>query len=100
MTAKLAAGRLDRELPINLNFLLLPLAHKGLDLGRQFLLCRKAAMQALFGQGGKLNLDHVQPTAGLGREVKLKTLGESKGFRRRERFIQRTEVVRVQIILY
>jgi hypothetical protein len=78
--------------------LLLPFRDEGLDLCIPFLLCGEAAMQALLRQGREL--DPLEPTTRLGREGKLEVLAECKGFRGRERFLERTEVVRVPIILY
>src|SRR4051794_2904990 len=72
--------------------LLLPFRDEGLDLCIQFLLCGEAAMQALLRQGRELDLDPLEPTTRLGREGKLEVLAECKGFRGRERFIERTEL--------
>jgi hypothetical protein len=100
VAAELAPGGFEGELPVDEDALLFPFREEGLDLCVQFLLRGDAAIQALFGQRRELHLDHVQPTAGLRREIELKPLGESKGFRRRKRFLQRAEMVRVEVVLH
>jgi hypothetical protein len=48
----------------------------------------QAAVQALLGQHGKLDLGHVQPAAVLGGVVQLQPVGQPLGLRRRERLVQ------------
>ena len=49
-------------------------------------------------QDAQLDLGHVQPTAVLGRVMKLQLLDKASGFRRLEGFVERTRPVRVEIV--
>lgn len=56
------------------------------------------AIQALPGQDGELDFCHVEPTAVLGRVVKLELANDAAGFGRLKRFVKCGWRVRIQIV--
>ena len=56
--------------------------------------------QTLFGEGGRFNLGHVQPGTMLRGVMKFEFLPNTPGLGWLKRFIQRGDVVRVQVITY
>ena len=57
-----------------------PFLHPGQHFFSQLLQGRDPPVQALPGESREFDFDHVEPTGGLGRVVKLEALAQRKGF--------------------
>jgi hypothetical protein len=66
----------------------------------QSLFIRNAAVDALSGQDTQFDLSHVEPTAMLGREVKLEAIDQPSGFIRLKGQIESGRRMSVEIIEY
>jgi len=100
MPVQLGASRFDGKLPLDLESFCCALFDNRPDFSFQFRFRGHAPMQALTGNGREFDLLHVEPRGFLRRVIKLEALRERKGFFRRERLVQRTQVVRVQVVLH
>ena len=65
---------------------------------RQDVFVRDASVQALSMQDTEFDFSHIEPTAMLGGVMDFEFGGNAAGLGRRERFIQRCEFVRIQIV--
>src|SRR3954470_20543897 len=87
-----------RETPPDLDAPLVPLLFPGGHLPLQLLPGLDPPGQALPGQHRQLDLRHVQPAPVLRRVVDLQLLGDPPGLLRRERLVERGQLVRVQVV--
>src|SRR4051794_21316995 len=87
-----------RETPPDLDAPLVPLLFPGRHLPLQLLPGRDPPGQALPGQHRQLDLRHVQPAPVLRRVVDLQLLGDPPRLLRRERLVERGQLVRVQVV--
>ncbi len=71
---------MDGELPVDLEGFVFPLFDQGQDFALHDFEGGNAAVEALAGQGGKLNFNHVEPGGAFGCEEELETLSQSEGF--------------------
>ena len=64
------------------------------------LLAGDATWKALTRQRRELDFDHIEPRSALGRVVKLEALSQSKGFLGLKGFVERADVVGIEIVLH
>ena len=80
---KLASGGIDGELPVNLDAFFMALVDDSHDFVLKLLKGWNAPLEAQAGQGREFDLNHIEPTGGLGRVMEREPLGESQRFVRR-----------------
>ena len=86
------------EAPVDDGPGLVALAFQGLGLPAERSLVGEPLLQAGAGQYAELDFRHIQPSAVLGRMVKLQPFGNSPGLGSRERFVQRRLAMGIQIV--
>ena len=91
-------GILGGETPVDDGLGLFALPLQGTDIVVEAVLVRVPLSQAAAGYDAELNLRHIQPTAMLGRVVKLQPPGYAPCLRRRERLVQRRYPMGVQVV--
>src|SRR5512135_1191119 len=96
--AELDSSIRSSESPLHLDAPLVPLFLPRRHLSFQLLPRLDPTRQALPGQHRQLDLRHVQPAAMLRGVVDLQLLGDPPGPLRRERLVQRRQLVRVQVV--
>ena len=95
---KFGSGILGVEPPVDGGFCGVALLLQSLDFLPEGLLVGKPLFEARGGQNAELDLRHVQPTAVLGRVMKLQPPGDPPGFLSREGLVQRCPAMGVQIV--
>ena len=65
---------------MDLDFLGIPFLDDAQHFLFEFLHGRDSPVQALPGESRKFDLDHIEPTGGFGRVVKVEALCQGKGF--------------------
>ena len=95
---KFDAGVGRGELPADLALVVVGCGLPGGEFGVEDVEVVDPAGQALAGQGGQLDLGDVEPGAVLGCVVDLEPLGQRACFGWLERFVERTEGVRVEVV--
>ena len=79
MAGEFLVGLVERELPVDGRSPGVPLGHAGIDMGGEFVPGGDALVQALAGDGGAFELNHVEPGGIFGRVVDLEARGQSAG---------------------
>ena len=92
------AASVNGELPVDSDTLEATVGYDGQQLSSQLLDGRNTTIEAETRQGGKLDLDHVQPTGRFRCEKELEPLGEGESLIGGQVLIEGTEVMSVQII--
>src|SRR4030095_1297470 len=100
MGVHLVSGSLDGELPVDFDLLVISLFDNRQDFSLQLLPRRDAPVQTRADDGRELDLDHIEPTAGLRRVVEVKALGQCEGFIGWQGLVEGTRVMRVQVVLH
>lgn len=90
----------DRELPVNPFLPMISVQIPSRSFRFQRIDVADSPSQTLFGEGGQFNLGHVQPGTMLRGVMKFEILPNTPGLGWLKRFIQRGDVVRVQVITY
>src|SRR5712691_10448833 len=97
---ELDPGVLGRKAPVDATTRSVACRPPRCDLPLQRRPIGQAAVQALPGEHGKLDLGHVQPAAMLGGVVQLQPIGQPLGLGWLERLIQRRGGVGVEVVLH
>ena len=92
------SGVLGGETPVDDRVGLVTFLLHGENVLAEIVLVRVPLSQAAAGYDAELYLRHIQPTAMLGRVVKLQLTGYAPRLGRRERLVQRRFAVGVQIV--
>lgn len=100
MPLKGGSGSLYGELPVDFDRFVLSLLHQRQHFPFHHFQRRDAAIQALAGQRGELDFNHIEPGGSLGREVKREALRKSEGFFGRKSLIEGAFVVGIEVVLH
>ena len=96
---QLVTGGRYGELPVELDALGISFPDNSQDFSCELVDSWNAPVKATASDGRELDLDHVEPTGGLGRVNELELLSHGKRFISRQMFIESTGIVGVQIVL-
>ena len=88
----------DAEMLVDTDLRAVSLLFQDMNLPAEGLLVGDALFEAAAGENTEFDLRHIQPTAMLGRVVKLQPLGYAPGLRQRKGLIQRGLAMGVQIV--
>ena len=95
---ELGSGAQYAEAPIDAGLSLVSFQFQGLDLPAERFLVRETLPEAAAGDNTELDLRHIQPTAMLGRVVKLQTPRYAPRLLRRKSLVQRRLAVGIEIV--
>ena len=84
VAVKFGAGFGQRKLPVDRGAGSVALGHADGDVGREFFQGGDALVQALAGDGGEFEFDHVEPGGVFGRVMHLEAGREGAGLGRRQ----------------
>ena len=88
----------DRKSPINGRLLRVALVFPGRDFTLERCFVGDAAIEALLLEDAQFDLGHVQPTPMLGGIMKLELPGDPPRLGRLKRFLQRRDLMRIEIV--
>ena len=88
----------NRKAPINGRLLRVALIFPGRNFTRERYFVRDTAIEALVLEDAQCDLSHVQPTPMLGCVMQLQLPGDPPRLSRLERFIQRRDLMRIEIV--
>ena len=94
----MTSGR-NGELPVELDALGISFSDNSQDFCRELLDSWDAPVKTSASDGREFDLDHIEPTGRLGRVDELELLREGKRLISRQKFIEGTGIVGVQIVL-